>query len=381
MKSIISKALVLSSFLIGAPVLAATPDGLITTKSKLSLLTTGGVRGSAVHVDTNDGIVTLYGKVPTQEQKIAAEKAITGVGGVRQVKNLLQVVPDSDAKRVERADKEIKDNVEKMLKDDVALSDSKIGVKSVDKGVVLLNGKAATVSDHLRAVAVADEVAGVRRVATEVESPDQFSDKERPIFINDGRADSMKADAKMKKDEIKADAKMKKDEIKAETAVKSRDTKNSLDDMRISSAVKLRLWTTANVPSTEINVDTRNNVVTLFGMVPTPEAKTLAENEAAKVDGVTKIENQLQVVPRSSKELVEAKDKDVQNNLKAVFKDRAELKGVNSDVKNGVVRLTGTVDSGWDKLNAVRLARTTPGVRGVEEQLAVKGDGEVKRQF
>ena len=83
MKSIITKALVVSAFLIGAPVLASTPDGLITTKAKLSLLTTGGVRGSAVHVDTNDGIIALYGKVPSQEQKVAAEKAVATIDGVR----------------------------------------------------------------------------------------------------------------------------------------------------------------------------------------------------------------------------------------------------------------------------------------------------------
>ena len=50
-------------------------------------------------------------------------------------------------------------------------------------------------------------------------------------------------------------------------------------------------------------------------------------------------------------------------------------------MKAGIVRLTGTVDTGWDKLNAVRLARTTPGVRGIEEQLVVKNDADAKRQF
>ena len=369
MKSIISKAFVLSALLIGAPVLAATtPDALITSKAKLSLLTTSGVgRGGAIHVDTNDGIVVLYGKVPNAEQRALAEKTIAQVGGVRQVRNLLQVVPESEAKRVERSDKDIKENVEQALKNERALRDSDIGVKSVDKGIVLLTGKAATVSDHLRAVALVDQIAGVRRVATEVKAPDQFSDNERPIFLNE-RVQTAKNDAKIKKDQVKADVEDK-----------SREAKSSLDDLRISSAVKLRLWTTANVPSTEINVDTNNNVVTLFGMVPSDDAKRLAENEAAKVDGVTKVENQLQVVPSSKKEQVVAQDKDIQNNLKAVFRDRPELKGVGSDVKNGVVQLTGTVDSGWDKLNAVRLARMTPGVRAVEEQLLVKS--EAKRQF
>ncbi len=353
-----SKAWILGAALISAPVWAATPDGYITTKAKLSVLTNGAVKGSAVHIDTNDGVVTLYGKVPTLEQKATAERAISQITGVKSVRNLLQVVADSEVKRVERSDKEIKEYTEKLLKDDLALKDSKIGVKSVDKGIVLLNGKAATVSDHLRAVALVDAVPGVRRVATEVEAPDMFVDSERPIFINE-----------------------KGNTVKAEAKVKGEQSRSSLDNMRISSSVKMRLWTTANVPSTEINVDADNGMVTLFGMVPTAEAKTLAENEASKVDGVTKVENQLQVVAASQKKVVEANDKDVQANLKAVFKDRVELKGVSTEVKAGVVRLTGTVDTGWDKLNAVRLARTTPGVRAIEEQLAVKNDVDSKRQF
>ncbi|GEM_PF-139437 len=364
MKLIKSKALILGALLMGAPSFAATPDSFITAKAKLSLMTTGGVRGRAVHIDTNDGIVTLHGKVPTAEQRAAAEKSVMDVKGVRSVRNLLQVVADADAKRVERSDKEIKDYTEKLLKDDVALKDSKIGVKSVDKGIVLLNGKASSVSDHLRAVAITDAVPGVRRVATEVEAPDAFVDAERPVF-NERRAEA-KADAK----EMKADAKMKTEQ-----------TRGSLDNMRIASAVKMRLWTTANVPSTEINVDAETGMVTLFGMVPSAESKALAEAEAAKVDGVTKVDNQLQVVAPANKDKVEAKDKDLASNLKVLFKDRAEFKGVNSEVKAGVVRLTGTVDSGWDKMNAVRLARMTPGVKSVEEQIAIKGEVEGKRQF
>ena len=48
---------------LAAPVGAATPDAWITTKAKLSLLTTEGVSGTAIHVDTILGKVTLHGKV------------------------------------------------------------------------------------------------------------------------------------------------------------------------------------------------------------------------------------------------------------------------------------------------------------------------------
>jgi osmotically-inducible protein OsmY len=65
------------------------PDAWITTKAKLTLLTTEGVSGMAIHVDTVLGRVTLYGKVHSAEEKAQAEtiaQQIDGVKGVRAVK-------------------------------------------------------------------------------------------------------------------------------------------------------------------------------------------------------------------------------------------------------------------------------------------------------
>jgi|CXWL01.1.fsa_nt_gi hyperosmotically inducible protein len=357
MKTRFSKATVLAAVLCSASVWAATPDGFLTAKTKLSLMTTAGVRSTAVHVDTNDGIVTLYGKVPTAQAKSAAEKATTEVGGVREVKNLLQVVPESTEKAVARADKEIKDEVERVLKGEARLKDSSINVKSVDKGVVLLSGKAATFGDHLLALTWVDRVPGVRRVASEIEAPTAFGNEERFVFLHGDQKDSDRKD------------------LKTPPAGKGAGTTTtSLNDTRITSAVKLRLLTNAIIPSTEIKVDTDNGVVTLFGIVPTDVAKATAESEATKVSDVQRVHNELQVVPRNQKEVVAAGDKEISKELKTVFKNRPELKDVNTDVKNGAVRLTGAVDSGWDRLLAVRLARQCAGTKSVQEQLTIRDD-------
>lgn len=380
MRNVFSKALMAAALLAGGTAMAATPDGLITTKAKLQLMTTSNVRSGDVHVDTNDGVVVLYGKVPTMDQKQRAEAAVAKLDGVRDVKNLLQVVSKPEEKRVEARDDAIKDNVTAALKADVALKDSDISVKSVDKGTVLLAGKAASISDHYRAVALADGVKGVTQVATEVATPDAYSNQEKFIRVTDPRpkakevGESVKDKAKRAKADIQNEAK----DMKAD----ANDGKNSLDDTRISAAVKLRLWTTSNVPSTQINVDTHNRVVTLFGIVPNAASKTLAEGEASKVSGVAKVQNQLQVVAPSQKDMVVETDKNLQANLKAAFDTRAELKDVSTEVKAGVVRLTGTVTSTWDKLNAIRIARFTSGVKGVEDALMVKDlDGAEKAQF
>ena len=45
----------------------------------------------------------------------------------------------------------------------------------------------------------------------------------------------------------------------------------------------------------KINVDSAGNVVTLKGVVDSPELKRLAEEVAKKVDGVATVKNEIQV--------------------------------------------------------------------------------------
>ena len=58
---------------------AATPDAWITTKAKMSLLTTEGVSGTSVNVDTVNGLVTLHGKVASDAEKQKAEQVVRGI--------------------------------------------------------------------------------------------------------------------------------------------------------------------------------------------------------------------------------------------------------------------------------------------------------------
>jgi len=348
MKTNIVKAVVLGISLASSSVLAAqTPDSLITAKAKLSLWTSD-VRSRSVQVDTNDGVVTLSGKVPSAEQKAIAEKKARAIDGVKDVKSFLQVVPTADEKRVDRSDKEIKEDVKTALKNDNSLDDSKITVKDVSNGVVMLGGDATTFSDHLRAVGLADRVPGVKRVTSDVKNPKGWSKEDRIAFTHNDVTPN---------GEKHADH----DQYK----------KSGPADSSITASVKMRLFTTAEIPSMAINVDTVDHVVSLFGMVPTEEVKKTAEAEAQRVSGVARVENNLQVVPSSEKAAVKEKDEDLTKGLKLAFKDREELKHVNYDVKNGVVQLTGRVTSMEEEYDAVRAARSVKGVRNVVNQLKV----------
>jgi hyperosmotically inducible periplasmic protein len=317
--------------------LAAPPDGLITARAKLALLTTAGIKSNALHVDTSDGDVTLFGKVSSGGQRDASERVVRSVEGVRSVRNLLQLVEPAMLERVTQSDADVRTRVTSKLTTEATLKNSRILVQSVDKGVVLLVGEASFLSDHLKAVWLAGQVPGAVRIISEIKAPDGFIERERLQFRS--------------------------------AAAPTLDTAR---DMRISADVKLRLLTAAEVPSTEIAVDTENGVVTLFGIVPSEAVKANAGMEARKATGVVLVQNELEIVTGSRKALVESKDADLARDLKLAFTARPELKSVRVLVKNGTVQLSGTVATGWDELMAVRVARAVPGVRGIEDQLQLQ---------
>jgi len=142
-----------------------SPDAWLTMKVKLALMTAKDVPAMSIDVDTVHDVVTLSGKVADEAEKTRAGEAARGVEGVKEVKNILQIVPESRMKVVEKADADIKDAVSKAIAADKTLDG--ISVKAVDKGVVLLAGKATT-ANALKALRVARGTAGVRQVSSEI---------------------------------------------------------------------------------------------------------------------------------------------------------------------------------------------------------------------
>jgi len=268
MKKITYAAAALAALsLMSAPgAFAAQPDAWITSKAKIALLTNDGFSATGVNVDTVDGRVTLHGKVRTEAEKKSAGDIVAKIDGATEVKNLLQVVPAKAEDKVEASDDQITTRLNDAFKKDNALASSGIKVQSVNKGVVLLAGETPSMTTHLRAITTAAAVPGVRRVATEVKGADQIADAEL---------------GQSSKDRV------------ATNAAKAGDT---VSDAWITSATKLRLLANSETPALDINVDTTDGRVTLFGMVPTAAAKSAAEAEAHKVKGVKGVTNDLQVV-------------------------------------------------------------------------------------
>jgi hyperosmotically inducible periplasmic protein len=326
-----------------ASAMTAPSDAWITTKVKLSMATTEGVSSTDVNVDTVNKQVTLHGIVNTPAEKEAAEKAAKTVDGVASVRNLLQVVPAKREAKIEAKDDDISRQVTTALNDDTSLKDSSISVQSVNKGVVILKGNATSLSDHLTAVQLARSVPGVQHVASEIETP------------NDQVAETS----------IWKDT---KDTAKSTT----QNARGATTDLYVTSMVKSKLLANSETPAMDINVDSRDGVVTLFGMVPTAAAKAEAERVAKETGGVRSVKNQLEVVASNKQPAVKANDNVVTENVKQSLQQHSELKDVDIEVKNCVARLTGTVSSGIDRVEALQVARATSGVCAVKDDLTIQ---------
>jgi hyperosmotically inducible protein len=322
--------------------LADRPDGWITVKVKVQLLTDEIVKGTDIDVDTIDRRVTLHGTVESSAQEERAVALTRSIEGVRDVRDLLVVVPEMREKMTRRSDRVIRQNVRSALQADPLLADDVLTVKSVNAGSVLLAGRVDSLTEHERAIRVAYSVDGVRRVGSEISSTNDAGDEvlwvqPPPPKVDEGRRSGTGV--------------MRSDPV-------------------LTTRVKLRLLASSSVPGLDVNVDTNDGVVTLFGVVPTDDARNVAAAEARNVDGVVRVENEIQVVAAEREEAVEATDEAAQDRLEsrigAAGLDDAK---VDVEVKDGVARLTGTVRDEDQRLSALIAARGTPGVKRVIDDL------------
>jgi len=166
--------------LLPARAAGAPSDDWVRTTAKIAILTSIGTLGSTVQVDTRNATITLYGKVASAEDVVDAEKSARGVEGVREVRNLLMIVPVISPVGQRRAeatpDSEIQTRVAVAviaagLQKDSPLHGSDVSVPSVDNGTVFLAGT-ASLAGQLRALETAKDVRGVRAVRSAIRSSD-----------------------------------------------------------------------------------------------------------------------------------------------------------------------------------------------------------------
>lgn len=116
------------------------------------------------------------------------------------------------------------------------------------------------------------------------------------------------------------------------------------------------------------------STVTLVGQVVRPTLKSDAENSVKHIEGVDKVDNQIEVLPPSSMD-----DRLRVELFRAIYQypalQKYELgvqKPIRIIVKNGRVTLEGAVDNDTDKNLAEMRAKSVPGIFSVTDNLQVE---------
>lgn len=212
-------------------------------------------------------------------------------------------------------DRELKQHVQNALDWEPGLDATDIGV-SVDEGVVTLRGNVASYSGKMTAERVALRVYGAKAVANDliVHLPSGFD-----------RTDTEIAQA----------------------------------------AVSALNWNTV-VPRDRVTVTVTSGRVTLSGTASWNFQKDAAARTVRDLMGVKGVTNTIIVQPQ-------VKTADVRDKIEAAFKRSAEVdaRRISVTAQDGKITLSGNVHSWAERQEAERAAWAAPGVKQVDDRLAV----------
>lgn len=168
----------------------------------------------------------------------------------------------------------------------------------------------------------------------------------------------------------------------AMTACASTSTQRSagetVDDTVVTARVKAELVDNNKTNAGQIEVQTYRGVVQLNGFVDSNEEKSTATQVAKAVDGVKEVHNNLQVKARTGTSDRTAgttiDDATLTAKVKtALVEDpKTAARRINVTTYNGVVELSGFVNSDDEKSHAAKVAKTVSGVQQVRNELEVK---------
>jgi hyperosmotically inducible protein len=153
-------------------------------------------------------------------------------------------------------------------------------------------------------------------------------------------------------------------------------------DTGITTSIKSKFAADDTVKASQIDVDTKDKIVTLTGTVDSEIAKNRAMDIARATKGVTRVTDNLMV--RSTTAAVPPAEPDAQRVVLTDPSITASVKSkmvadpdvgalrIDVDTRDGVVTLTGTVKTRGEKDQALRIARDTDGVKSVVDKLTVR---------
>ena len=153
--------------------------------------------------------------------------------------------------------------------------------------------------------------------------------------------------------------------------------KESTQDAAATSRVRTALLLSKQVSPFDIKVETSQGEVTLRGQVPSEEVKSVAGAIAQDTSGVKHVHNNLGVNPSAERnpETERLGQRVADLEIKTLVSDALSKNGevgekrVETEVKNRVVTLSGSVETASQKYAAEQIAWQVPGVQGVKDNL------------
>jgi len=299
----------------------AMPDEEIQKNVLFALRYDAATGDYKIQPSTKDGVVTLSGTVNHYCEMQLAEFVVKSVKGVRELQDNLTIESKED-----RPDAEILAEVKSIIGNDVWLDLGFIAT-TVKNGVVTLTGAVGSVAQRERASRVV-LTAGVKSVNAE-------GLQIEPWAKSDGQRS---------------------------------ETEPSRDDEQILQAVRDSLMSDPRVHAFNPNVTVTDAIVTLAGMVDNLKALRAAGQDAMNTTGVWRVMNLLKV--RQAKPMADdvlSKNVSSALSLNPVV-DRYEI---GADAKSGIVTLTGTVNTFFEKAEAEDIASRANGVVDVKNLVSV----------
>jgi hyperosmotically inducible periplasmic protein len=354
-------------------------DPLITARVQAKYFASPDVKAHRIDVATKDGIVTLEGTVDTDAQRQAAGEIAKATDGVARVENKLLVRPAasgaSDAQRHHTQDTAVPGRngrtpawitakIQSQYYLDPELKPWSIDVDTASSGTVTLSGTVDSDADRAEAVRIARGTEGVTNVTDNMRVQPQG-------VATTGAAKDTTA--------VKNDAREIKDD--ARSAVRSAAT--AVDDSWITMKIQSKYFMDDDVHARNINVDTKDGMVTLKGSVESEGERQQAVSLARSTDGVTMVHDNLVIDRGTSKAASPTAGRRTDNPVddawitmkiqsKYFIHDEIKSRKVDVDTKNGVVTLKGSVPSDVARRAAEVIARDTDGVSKVVNSLKVE---------
>jgi hyperosmotically inducible protein len=133
----------------------------------------------------------------------------------------------------------------------------------------------------------------------------------------------------------------------------------------------------ADLKDVTVTEDTNKNTITLGGTLHSDDAKNRAGNIAQASAGSRVIANEISVEPvgneGQARKMESSLDDGIENNFKAVLISKGlDKQNIRYKAKNGVLTLKGSVKSPTQRQEAQELAKNTPNVQQVVNEIQVQ---------